>query len=166
MVSFFDYRCNVPSFTQTDVNLVEQCGRNSGYMFFGILTILMVIGLFMIISNIMSERPSDDKDKEELDNKKKMNVVIVIILAILLEMFLYWSLPKMTGYFAMNNWNSIQEEIKSFMKQGLTRGEALNRIQSYKESEMQSEATMDAGLNIANALDERRNNNFNNFNNF
>lgn len=154
MSGIFDPRCRVPSFYQTDGNVVNECGRIGGYIMAVILSIIVIIGTIIAISSVTKD-PTDDMDPKKNKNpgkEKGVGVAVILIIAIILLVLIWIGIPKLSGFLATNAWQGYQLQIKSLMSQGLSRQEALNRIQTLQQTRMTADATMSGDANIAAAI--------------
>jgi amino acid transporter len=151
MVNVFDPRCRVPSFQQTDGEIVKLCAKNSGYIISAILTFFVVVGT---ISSLISYNKS--KDIEEKNTGEKINrttgIVGICMLAVLILLLIWFGIPALVSFFSYNSWEGYQEQIKQLESQGYSRAKALKQVQQWKQSQMQAEATTEGAANIADAI--------------
>lgn len=149
MAGIFDPSCQVPSFYQTDSNIVDKCGRIGGYIISGILTIFVVIGTIVSLTTVTSD-PIDDMDpnkKKGSGKEKGVGIIIVLIISIIMLVLIWFGIPSLSGFLARNAWQGYQLQIKSLMEQGLTRQQALNRIQTLEQTRMTVNAISNIGNN-------------------
>lgn len=160
MSGIFDPRCRVPSFYQTDGNVVNECGRIGGYIMAAILSIFVIIGAIFAIVSVMKD-PTDDMvpNKNKNSGKEKgVGVAVVLVITVILLVLIWIGIPKLSGFLATNAWQGYQLQIKSLMSQGLSRQEALNRIQTLQQTRIAADATLAGDANIASAIIGRGNN--------
>jgi hypothetical protein len=144
MSSLINPKCGVPTFVQTDKKLVGECGSYTGYIIAGLITLV----LLFILHKIMSEKFSDKLSEEEIEtlNKSRNTKIIIIIISIIL-IFIF--VPKISSFLSKNSWESYQSQISQYMAQGLSRQDAINKIQSLYQTEYQAAAILGAGATMA-----------------
>jgi heme/copper-type cytochrome/quinol oxidase subunit 2 len=156
MVNIFDPRCQVPTFQQTDGEIVKMCAKNSGYIISAILTIFVVI---FVISSIISYNKRQELEEKNTGKKTSRitGIVGIIMIATLILLLIWFGIPALLSFFSYNSWQGYQEQIKQLESQGYSHKKALGKLQQWRQSQMQAEATTEGAANIADAI--RGNNN-------
>jgi cell division protein FtsB len=144
MSSLINPNCGVPTFVQTDKKLVGDCGSYSGYIFSGIITIILI---FVMVSISKSSMKSTMKESEEQKQKRDTKLLFIFLCIVLVWIFL----PKIFSFFSVNSWQSYQSQISQYMSQGMSRQDAINKIQSLYQMQLQASAILGAGEEIASA---------------
>lgn len=146
MSTFMDPRCGVPTFLQTDVNTVRECGVYSGYILATILTLMIIV----FIISLLFKKPSDPSDPEQVKKNQTIKMVGGII-GVLLILLAWIFVPRFTSFTSVNSWETYQNQISQYMKEGLSRQGAINKLQSLYQTQEQANAILAAGAEIANS---------------
>ena len=131
MGNFIDSRCSIPVFKLTDSSLVKKCGRLPGYVISGMLTffcifVYIAITVFLNFSNNNPISPPTEEEKTNQDNIKQIITIVFICVLILIWVVI----PISTGYLNVKQWEGYQYQINEFMNDGLSRKDALDKMQS------------------------------------
>lgn len=144
---FFDPRCSVPIFQQTDSTVVENCGRRTGYI---LAALFSFVSFLFLVSSLWSIY------KDVISNDEKWgHVIFTFGCFIIVQIVLWVALPAITGFLSSYSWKGFQAQLEQLQLQGYSQKEALNQIQSYQQSQLQANATQSAGLNISTAIRSR-----------
>ena len=149
MTSLFDPRCRVPTFQQTEGEIVKMCGRRTGYIISSIITVVVLIISGLHINSLLKVKKTD-KNKKPKNNTGK--IVFTVFITVIGLTFIWLGIPTVIAFFQHNSWKGYQIQLQQLQKQGYSRTDALSKIQSYNQSVMQANATQNAGLNVASAL--------------
>ena len=149
MTSLFNPRCRVPTFQQTEGEIVKMCGRRTGYIISSIITVVVLIISGLRI-NSLSKVKKTDKNKKPKSNTGK--IVSTVFITLLVLTIIWLGIPNVIAFFQHNSWRGYQEQLQQLQKQGYSRRESLTQIQSLHQSDTQANATKTAGLNVASAL--------------
>lgn len=145
---FFDPRCNVPIFQQTDSTVVENCGRRTGYI---LAALFSFVSFLFLVSSLWSTY----KDTVLSFDEKWGHVIFTVGWFIIIQIVLWFALPAVTGFLSSYSWKGFQAQLEQLQLQGYSHKEALDQIQSYQQSQLQANATQSAGLNISAAIRSR-----------
>ena len=151
IAGYFNPVCNVPLFQQTSIWNVQSCARINGYIGAFVFTIILGIILFFVSRNL----PKRSNEKEEDYKKRRTWVMIGIFVLSLLILLLWIFLPVINTFFSTQSWNGYQDQIHELMKNGLTRAQALSKIQSLYQNQLQVNAMQENAMgqyDIANAI--------------
>ena len=140
MTSIFDPRCSIPYFLQTDQSIVERCGSVGG-----VVTVIVLICILLIMSagfyvKYKSETgkivPFDETRRNRIRRMFLIKIIIILFIGILSVIFI----PKLSAFFSLNSWKSSQYQIQQYMNSGLTREQAIAKMQSLYQSQMEVDA--------------------------
>lgn len=146
MSGLFDPACQVPVSQQKDGNLVRDCGKVTGYLVSAILTLFVITGVIFAIFTLNSD-PVDPNDPKNTPEEKNRNIIIVIAVAVVLELLIWFGIPALMGFFAYNSWEGYQQQISLLEKDGMTHTQALKMVQSYEQAKMQTRALENIAMN-------------------
>ena len=159
MSNLIDPRCSVPTFQQTDLYVVERCGRLSGYFTASILSLFLIVGSIVLFVSI-NKKGTVDETKEQIDKRNKNKITYNIITGVslfLLLVAIWFGIPKLISFFNKREWQGAQSEISELMKQGYSRQDAISKIQSLYETNIKAQATRSIGTNISDAIRSTKN---------
>lgn len=139
-----DTNCFIPVYTMDSKETAINCGKSVGILYSVILTFFLIL---IIISVYFAQ---SKKHKEDPVNNKKPNLPLLILISVI-ALILIWLIPVGMVYSNTISWNQNQKMIDNYMKQGMTRAEAVSRISTLREAQAQREATLEAGREQANA---------------
>ena len=147
MSSLINPQCGVPTFIQTDPKLVGDCGKYSGYIIAIIITIILLFLMLSVwVSSVHAIGPlMSQEDQDGIKRLRNSKLLVLFLFIVLVWIFV----PKMFSFFSVRSWESYQSQISQYMAQGLSRQDAINKIQSLYQSELQASAIIDAGAEIA-----------------
>ena len=145
MASLINPNCGVPIFVQTDKTLVSTCGSYSGYIISGVITVVLII-IMIVISKSAEKYSHLSVEEQSIIKKERDNKLLMILLGILAVWVL---IPMISKFLSTNRWESYQSQISQYMSQGLSRQDALSKIQSLYQTQMQANAMITAGGAIA-----------------
>ena len=146
MASLINPKCATPTFQMSSQDTAEDCGKLNGTITAIIFTIII-----SIITGAMFYNSGKYKDPDGIEQTKPKNWWILVIGASII--ILVWIvLPISSRWLASRRYQGYQDRIKSMEAQGMTHKQALSKLQSWKEQEMRSEATEQAGSQIAGAI--------------
>lgn len=149
MSRYIDPSCATPVFQMTDKNVAARCGQLDGYISAVILSIVVLVG-GLIWYNKSGER---EEDGVIVYVDKNVNILYGMVALILLIIL---AVPYISSWISVVTYEGYQQQIKSLMKQGLSRKKALAQVQQLYQTEMQASATRQAGEDIASALRNRK----------
>lgn len=144
--TLFEPRCKVPTYLQTDVGLVERCGRISGWIGFtiaGLIILFFAVNYYRNPNVKMSTPPTD----EELKQQQQYRMYVVGI-AIVVLVLLWFGTVGLGGFFARRKWEGYNHEVSQLISQGYDRKSAIAQVQSLYQTEKQAEAIRYAGDQI------------------
>lgn len=128
MSSLIDSRCcSVPTFQQTNLATVENCGKLNGYIGAAIFSVFIIALAIYLYIQVNKKDPDPEKQKDK--NKVMKNILITIGLIILL-LILWLGLPALNVFFSRRQWQEYQAQIDDLIAQGMSRTQALEKIQS------------------------------------
>lgn len=159
----FDPRCNVPTFQQTDGDIVKMCGRDSGYIFAGILSLFVLsFPIYAVYATFWKPDDNDPKNRNKDDKARKkqslMSLAVIFVLTIAVLALIWLGVPPLVEYFNHNSWLGYQEQIKQLESQGYSHQKALNKIQKWEQTMERARAERQGAADIAAAIrDSNRN---------
>lgn len=140
MASLIDPRCAVPLFLMDNEKIASECGKISGYVIAFIITIIiLIIGIFYYFSYMHN-------------NSSLKNKIIYFSVIFLILILIWMGLPLLNGWINKRRWMGYNEQIKSYMNNGMNKEEAIKKMQDIYQYSMQADAIENAGLNISGAL--------------
>lgn len=142
-ISFFKPECSMPTFQMQDGTMAYMCGNFSGKLYASIIIFIILIIVFFYNLN-----------KYDLDeNGKKVKKVRwnVIIPSLGLCICIWIFLPKLLGLIKSRSFEGYQKQLKILESSGMSKADALNRIQGI----YQTEQTSNSLNNIAGAMTGR-----------
>jgi hypothetical protein len=136
MAYLINPKCGLPIYTLENKDTAVHCGKISGYIWSVILTIFIIItALYIYYGNMFDKK----------NNKKRY----IFYTSISLTLALIWGVfPSLNGWMNGRNWLVYDEQIGSYMKNGMTRDIAIQKVQELYQTSVQSSAIS----NIATAL--------------
>lgn len=138
MASLIDPRCAVPLFLLENEQTAHECGIIEGYVVSFIITLILVaIGIYIFYANI---------------NNKKMWLAIICIIIV----FMWIVIPWLNAWLNKRHWLGYDEQIKSYQKSGISRDEAIKKLQDLYQTNIQASAINQSGFMIASALLSRK----------
>lgn len=146
MSNLIDPRCGAPSFLMDNEGIAAMCGRYGGYIIAGILS-LIIVGVS--IAKYNSSLGNDVDEKGNPATKKDWRYLIAGGAGLLV---IWLVIPWLLGWFSKRSFQTSQIEIDNYMKAGMTRQQALDKMTSIYQSQIQASATRDAGGMVAGAL--------------
>lgn len=142
MSSLFMPQCGVPTFRQTDSNVISHCAKINGY----VVAIILAIAIMAIaVSESFKKWREDEKKGIKRDYKY---IIIAAIVSLLIVLFL----PLVIAYFSINSWKTTQMQINQCVKQGRSRKQCVDQQQKWEETTMKANATRQSGHEIAAAI--------------
>jgi hypothetical protein len=127
MGNFIDPRCSTPLFRITDSSLAKSCGKLSGYytsIFFSIF-LSIIYGMYLYYLKNRYNYYNDNEKNDEYNQSKQTATTVFICVLVLL----WIGLPILSGYYNVKLWEGFQYQINEFMKDGLTRQAALDKLE-------------------------------------
>jgi Na+/melibiose symporter-like transporter len=153
-----DTTCFIPTYAMDSKDTAERCATQSGNITAIIFTIIIII---VTLTMYLSAKKKYD-DAENKNTVNKPNLIIYISISGLLIFISWLTIPFLSRLFSAMRWEQNETMINNYMKQGMTRAEAVNRISTLREAQAQRDATLQAGReqaratnNLAAALFER-----------
>jgi succinate dehydrogenase hydrophobic anchor subunit len=142
-----DTTCFIPTYAMDSKETAEKCATQGGRITAAIITFIIII---LILSTYYSANKKYDEavDKE---NVRKPNIAIYLIIGGILIAITWLTMPALTRFFSEVRWTQNETMINNYMKQGMTRAEAVNRISTLREAQAQRDATLEAGREQAQA---------------
>lgn len=116
MASLIDPRCGAPTYTLENESIAETCGRYSGYIWIGVIDIILFIIILISWYN--------NKDLEKKGEKPSYTLIYVCSTLIALSFLL----PFLFGLIQKRSWQSTQVQIDGLIKRGYTREKALEEL--------------------------------------
>ena len=147
MANLFGPRCGIPTFVQTDKKVVGECGVYSGYFMAGILTVFIIFFAIGIYSSSSTTTTLTAAESEQIKKKRNAKLFFLCLCTVLVWVLI----PRMFRFFSLNSWETYQGQISQYMAQGLSRKDAIKRIQSLYQTQLQDSAIVEAGAEIASA---------------
>lgn len=144
--TIFEPRCKVPTYLQTDVGIVEKCGRIGGWIGFVIITIIVILFAIKYYQN-PGVKLSEPPTKEELQQQQQYRMIVIGI-TIVIIVLLWFGLVGLGGFFARRKWEGYNYEVEQLISQGYDRKSAIGQVQSLYQTEKQAEAIRYAGDRI------------------
>jgi len=111
-----------PSWNLPNSKIAYDCGKISGYIIGGILSI---VGIIMINTSYSKKLEAHKKNP---DKNKKPNLIIYIVIFLIIISFCFLLLPILAGYGGKFNYLRDKTTIENLMARGMTRSEAIDRI--------------------------------------
>lgn len=145
MSRYVDPSCATPIFQMDSEKVASRCGRLDGYFMSVAFSLLILFGGFIWYNKSGEIIENGVIVEAEKDVRILFGTVALIALVFLV-------VPYLSSWFTVVTYQGYQQQIKSLMKQGLSKKKALNRVQQLYQTEMQASATRQAGENIASAL--------------
>tara|TARA_X000001036_G_scaffold440090_1_gene494337 strand:- start:2292 stop:2726 length:435 start_codon:yes stop_codon:yes gene_type:complete len=142
MASILKPACGVDTYLFPAKDVAVSCGRLNGFV---IGTLIASILTFTIIYMIEAPITQDKKQKKEEENAKIGMIAIIWAVCLL-------GLPPLAGFLNGRNWMVSDIELKSYMRQGMSRERATEMYAKKLMAQYQAQATRSAGMNIASAL--------------
>jgi hypothetical protein len=146
MASLINPKCAVPIFLMENINDATECGLIGGYIASGICSLVALVAGLLAYNNSDVEMQNG---KQVHTGKKKISYLIATFCCISL---IWLVVPLFASWANGRSWSGYDLQIKSLTNQGLTRQQALGKIQNIYQAEMQANAISSAGTNIASAL--------------
>ena len=130
MGNFIDPRCSTPLFRINDSSLAKSCGRLSGYYLsiFASIFFSIVYGMYLYFLN---SKYYFDNNIDKYNQSKQTATTVFICVLILL----WIGVPILSGYFNVKSWEGYQYQINEFIKNGLSKEAALDKIESTYNAE-------------------------------
>ena len=142
-----DTTCFIPTYAMDSKDTVERCATQGGRITAAIFTFIIIIITISMYYSAM-------KKYDEATDKKtvsKPNIAIYLAISGMLIVITWLTMPALSRFFSMMRWNQNETMINNYMKQGMTRAEAVNRISTLREAQAQRDATLEAGREQAQA---------------
>jgi uncharacterized membrane protein len=142
-----DTNCFIPTYAMDSIETVERCSSQSGRMIAIMFTIIIIIITLILYYTAESEY-------EKAVNKEKAykpNIFIYLGIASIFIVLSWLLLPNAVKFFNTMRWKQNETMINNYIKQGMTRAEAVNRISTLREAQEQRDATLQAGQEQARA---------------
>ena len=148
--------CGVPDFQLPTIESATECGRINGYIFSIIISIGVIIG-FMYWYNSYYEIEIDPERGHKIKKTKPYWIIVLMIASLLL---IWFFLPLLFAYMSSNNYKTLQIQKNELIKRGFNQKEVLKSQQDMYQNRMQARSRIAAAADIANAINNRNNNNF------
>jgi ABC-type transport system involved in multi-copper enzyme maturation permease subunit len=111
-----------PSWNLANPEIAYDCGKKSGYIIGGVLSVIGIIMMYLSYSKEL------EAHKNNPENNKKPNTIIYIIIFVSMIGFSFFLLPLIAGYGGKFNYLRDKATIENLMARGMTRSQAIDRI--------------------------------------
>lgn len=157
--SLINPKCNVPLFVLGQ-NDAEDCGMTNGYICATLLTIVILIILGILIYRGRREVKTEQEQKQEeyitpQESGVKFSEFIYVTGALLIIGLSWYYLPGLSRWFYLRSWQGYDAQIQSYMTNGLSRQDAINKVQDIYQTQIQANAIESAGRNISRSMRSR-----------
>ena len=139
MAYLIDPRCSIPTFLMDNEEVAAHCGRISGYVTAFILSLILIIfGAIIYFSYV----------HQSTHFWKFFFFSTIVVLFIVI----WWGIPPWQSWLKKRHWQGYQEQIKSYQSAGITKDEAIKKLQDIYQVNIQADAINNAGSKIADAM--------------
>lgn len=147
--ALFKPACGVETYNMPAAGVAASCGTINGVIVAVFASVLIAFAATQPKAEAKAEVVAETggEGKAEKRDWARFGMWLAGSLALLLL-----ALPLLFRWLNANAWEVDQQRVKGFMASGMSRQQAIGRLQRAELSRMQASATRDAGFSVASAL--------------
>lgn len=142
MASLIDPLCAVPTFLLKNQEEAERCGKLRGYV--NVITIVICLVIFFLVVFFLW-------GKFTFMLKLKAHPMLFSIIGLIIVGILC-IIPALRSWVTGRKWLGHHQQILSYMDHGLSNDAAVIKLQDLYQTQVQSGAVSQAGLNVSSAI--------------
>ena len=136
IVGLIDPKCNVPLFSMTNIETAYTCGNISGYLMAGTMTVVILLLMMFYLRKTTTVYNDTTKTTQTTSSINFASLTLGIFALVIV----WVAIPSASAWLNARTWSGYNAQIEAYVSGGMPRAEALNRVQSLYQTNIQTNA--------------------------